>query len=65
MNLEELVNDKYDFLTANDREMLTTIFRDKQAVKEMNSTQLASFLQEIVRKAHSFRCGMDSTKNMK
>ena len=44
MNLEELVNDKYDFLTANDREMLTTIFRDKQAVKEMNSTQLASFL---------------------
>lgn len=44
MNLEELVNDKYDFLTANDREMLTAIFRDKQAVKEMNSTQLASFL---------------------
>lgn len=44
MNLEELVNNKYDFLTANDREMLTSIFRDKQAVKEMNSTQLASFL---------------------
>lgn len=44
MNLEEIVNDKYDFLTANDREMLTSIFRDKQAVKEMNSTQLASFL---------------------
>ena len=44
MNLEELVNDRYDFFTANDREMLAAIFRDKQAVKEMNSTQLASFL---------------------
>lgn len=44
MNLEELVNDRYDFLTANDREMLASIFRDRQAVKEMNSTQLASFL---------------------
>ncbi len=44
MNLEELVNDKYDLLTANDREILTTVFRDKQSVKEMNSTQLASFL---------------------
>ena len=44
MNLEELVNQKDDLLTANDREMLAAIFRDKQAVKEMNSTQLASFL---------------------
>ena len=44
MNLEELVNQKYSLLTANDREMLTYIFRDKQIVKEMNSTQLASFL---------------------
>lgn len=44
MNLEELVNDRYDFLTANDREMLASIFRDKLAVREMNSTQLASFL---------------------
>lgn len=44
MNLEELVNDRYDVLTANDREMLTAIFRDKQAVKQMNSTQLASYL---------------------
>ncbi|MDE6890041.1 MAG: MurR/RpiR family transcriptional regulator [Eubacterium sp.] len=44
MNLEELVNDKYDLLTANDREILTTVFRDKQSVKEMNSIQLASFL---------------------
>ena len=38
MNLEELVDQKYDLLTANDREMLTSIFRDKQTVKEMNST---------------------------
>ena len=38
------MNDRYDALTANDREMLASIFRDKQAVKEMNSTQLASFL---------------------
>lgn len=44
MHLEELVNQKYDSLTANDREMLTAIFRDKQAVRKMNSTQLASFL---------------------
>ena len=44
MNLEELVNDRYDILTANDREMLASVFRSKQAVREMNSTQLASFL---------------------
>ena len=44
MNLEELVNQKYDLLTANDREIVTAIFRDKKMVKEMNSTQLASFL---------------------
>lgn len=44
MNLEELVNQKYDSLTANDREMLIAIFRDKQTVREMSSTQLASFL---------------------
>lgn len=44
MNLEELVNQKYDLLTANDREMITAIFRDKQVVRNMNSTQLASYL---------------------
>lgn len=44
MNLEELVNDRYEVLTANDREMLAAIFRDKQAVKQMNSTKLASYL---------------------
>lgn len=44
MNLEELVNQTYDSLTANDREMLTAVFRDKEAVRKMSSTQLASFL---------------------
>ena len=44
MSLEELVNQKYDSLTANDREIMTAIFRDKQRVKQMNSTQLSSFL---------------------
>lgn len=44
MNLEELVNQKYDLLTANDREILAAVFRDKQLVKEMNSMQLSSFL---------------------
>ncbi|RGY95999.1 MurR/RpiR family transcriptional regulator [Clostridium sp. AM58-1XD] len=44
MNLEELVNKKDDLLTANDREMLTAVFRDRQAVGKMNSTELAAFL---------------------
>lgn len=44
MILEELVNQKYDLLTANDREILTSVFRDKEMVKGMNSTQLAAFL---------------------
>ena len=44
MNLEELVNQKYSLLTANDREMLTAVFSNKQKVWEMNSTQLASYL---------------------
>lgn len=44
MILEELVNEHYDSLSANDREMLTHIFREKQSVRRMNSTQLAAFL---------------------
>lgn len=44
MNLEELVNQNYHLFTANDREMLDTVFRDRQLVREMNSTQLASHL---------------------
>lgn len=44
MDLERLIDENYDRLTPNDREMLTAILRDKQAVKGMNSTQLASFL---------------------
>ena len=44
MNLEELANQKNGSLTANDREILAAVFRDKQAVKNMDSTQLAAFL---------------------
>lgn len=44
MNLEELANQKYQTLTANDREMLAAIFRDRQTIKNMNSTQLAAYL---------------------
>lgn len=44
MNLEEIVNQKDPILTANDREMLTTILRDKKLIKNMNSTQLSSHL---------------------
>lgn len=44
MGFEELVNQNYDSLTANDREIITAIFRDKQKILEMNSTQLSSFL---------------------
>lgn len=44
MNLEEIVNQKYEVLTANDREMLNSIFINRKQVDEMNSTELASFL---------------------
>lgn len=44
MNLEELINKNYDSLTVNDREMAENIFKDKRAVKGMNSTQLAAYL---------------------
>lgn len=44
MRLEALVNQNYDILTANDREIANTIFRDKQVIREMNSTQLSEYL---------------------
>ena len=44
MRLESLVNKNYDLLTANDREMVNRIFRDKESVRGMNSTQLAAYL---------------------
>lgn len=44
MEFEELVNQNYDSLTANEREIITAIFRDRQKILEMNSTQLSSFL---------------------
>ena len=44
MTLEERVNTRYESLTANDREMLDRIFRERKNAGNMNSTQLASFL---------------------
>ena len=44
MRLERLVDQHYTRLSANDRELLTCIFREKEAVCSMNSTQLAAFL---------------------
>ncbi len=44
MRLEALINKNYDLLTANDREIANIIFREKKAVREMNSTQLSAFL---------------------
>ncbi|MCI9184832.1 MAG: hypothetical protein HFG61_08175 [Lachnospiraceae bacterium] len=48
MNLEELANQKNGSLTANDREILAAVFRDKQAVKNMDSTQPAGQPYEMV-----------------
>lgn len=44
MRLEALVNKNYELLTANDREIVNTIFRDKESVRKMNSTQLSQYL---------------------
>lgn len=44
MNLEELAIAKDAYLTANDREMLRTVLKNKEAAGEMNSTRLAEFL---------------------
>ena len=44
MRLEALINKNYDLLTANDREIANVIFRDKQAVRKMNSAQLSEHL---------------------
>lgn len=44
MRLDALVNEKYDQLTANDREMLETVRREKESVRGMNSTELAALL---------------------
>lgn len=43
MNLEYKINENYDRLTANDREVLNQILRDKGRAGQMNSTQLAGF----------------------
>lgn len=44
MRIERLVDQHYDHLSANDRELLTCIFREREAACAMNSTQLAAFL---------------------
>jgi len=44
MRLEELVDQRYNQLSANDRELLASIFKEKSAVSTMNSTQAAKFL---------------------
>lgn len=44
MGLERLVDQYYTRLSANDRELLTCIFREKETVRSTNSTQLAGFL---------------------
>ena len=43
MNLESIINQSYDRLTANDREVLNLVLRDKDLAGGMNSTQLASY----------------------
>lgn len=44
MQLEGRVNEVYSQLTANEREMVSHILRDKKNVRGMNSTQLAQHL---------------------
>lgn len=44
MRLEARINEIYDSLTANERELVSHILRDKQSIRGMNSTQLAQHL---------------------
>ncbi len=44
MRLEARVNEIYDRLTANERELVSHILRDKQKIRGMNSTRLAQHL---------------------
>ncbi|MBS5523446.1 MAG: MurR/RpiR family transcriptional regulator [Clostridiales bacterium] len=44
MVFEELVDKKYDWLTANDREIIRKILGSRAAVLKMNSVELAAFL---------------------
>lgn len=44
MRLEARVNAIYNSLTANDREIVSHMFRDKQNIRHMNSTPLAQHL---------------------
>ena len=42
MDLEKRINENYDRLTANDREVLNLILRDKDRTTQMNSPELAA-----------------------
>ena len=44
MRLEELVDQHYHQFSANDRELLASIFKEKASISTMNSTQTAEFL---------------------
>lgn len=44
MYFESKVNEVYSQLTANERELVSRILRDKQSIRTMNSTQLAQHL---------------------
>lgn len=43
MKIEELVNQYYDHLTPNDREMINLILKNKDQAKQFSSTELAAF----------------------
>ena len=42
MDLEKRINENYERLTANDREVLNLILRDKDRTTQMNSPELAA-----------------------
>lgn len=44
MDLERMVDEHYDDLTAREREVVTVLFRDKHRVQAMSSEELAAYL---------------------
>lgn len=44
MRLEALINDHYNHLTPNDREIAGKILQNKQTARQLNSTRLSEFL---------------------
>ena len=47
MDLEKRINENYERLTANDREVLNLILRDKDRTTQMNSPELAAHCHPI------------------